>query len=77
MINPYMLRELAKANQRELIANAALWQKTHPTKTNKFDRPGLIKRFIIACDTLLKKIIVRQTQEGLSRAEHLILNNNT
>ncbi len=76
MMNPFISGELAKANQRELIASAALWQKTHPPKTDRIARPGLIKRFIVACGTLLKRIMVRQMQERLSRDEHLILNNN-
>jgi hypothetical protein len=73
MDNPTILYEAAKQHHGEIKKEMAEWRMANQAKTT---RPGLVKRFIMAGHTLLKKVVVRQKQEPRSPEEHLILNTN-
>lgn len=77
MENPLLLSEVAKLHQRDVMKEIVLRQEANQVKATKIARPGLIKRFVLVSETLLKKLVVRQKHETLSPDVHLFINTNT
>ena len=71
MDNPILLCEVAKLHQRDVDNEIALQQIA---KQAQAARLGLIKRFIIESEFLLKKLSAWLTRETLSPDEYLAFN---
>ena len=74
MDNPTILYEAAKLHYGEIEKEMASWRMANQAKTA---RPGPINLFVMASETLLKKLVVRQKQGRHSPDEHLILKTNS
>jgi hypothetical protein len=61
MDNPYILQDAAKLHHGEILKEMAEWRMVNQAKTA---RPGPMKRFIMASEKLLKKL-VRQKNRRL------------
>jgi hypothetical protein len=73
MENSLIIYEVAKLHQRDVLREVALRQLANQAKTAK---PGLIKRFVVASEIFLKKMVVRQKQDAYSPDGHLVININ-
>ena len=73
MGNPVLLCEVVKMRQKDIEIETALRQLAMQAQAS---RPGLIKRFNIVGESLLKKLIGWQKRKTLSPIERLFLNIN-
>ena len=73
MDNPTILYEAARLHYGEIRKESDSWRMANQANTNK---PGLIRRIVVASETLSKKMIVRQKQVAHSSDEYLVLKTN-
>ena len=68
MENPIMLYQAAKLHHREIEKERA--------NQVKITKSGIVKRFVMASGSFLKKVFVRPKQEPQYPDEHLVLHTN-
>ena len=73
MEHPTILYEIAKLRHEEIIEEMAEWRMAKRAKPTK---PGVIKPFVMVCETLFKKLSAQDKAGRLSSDERLVLNTN-
>ena len=71
MIDPTLLYEVARLQQRDVEKEVAQWQIANQVKATS---PGVMIGFLRTCEVIFKKIVVRQNQESSASEEPLVLN---